>query len=898
MVIKNTYHFVKKYIPISWKEFLKRRLAFIIPRWRNYSALDNYSKWKKRTRLSSQNIQEKVEQIKNFKYRPKISFIMPVYNTEKEWLNLAIKAVRNQIYDNWELCIVNDGSTERYIKPLLDSWSNCDTRIKVYHSAINNKIAKSSNQAISMSTGVFIFILDHDDEIEKSTLFEIIKLLNKNPNADLIYFDEDKPLEDKKDKVVDFFFKPDWSPDLLRSNMYIPHCVLRKKIVDNIGGFREKFPIIAHDYDLVIRFSEKVPSQNIFHIPKVLYHWRDHPKSISNSSKIVSKTNEAALQVLNDYLNRNNIAGSVELGQMDNYWRIKYEIQGDPLVTIIIPIKNHVQYLKKCLKSIYNNTNYRNFEIIIVNNASDDPDTLEYINFVQKKDKIRVIEYPHPFNYSAINNYAAQEARGEFLLFLNVDTEIISRDWLRSMLEHAQRKDVGAVGAKLVYPNNTIQHAGIVLGWKKNGVAGHAFAGEAINSVSYKGFANCIRNVSAVTAACMMVRKDVFNGIGGFDENNLKIIYNDVDLCLRLCKSGFNIVYTPYAVLRHYETAIRDEESNDQPQEKQYMIDKWGEEIAHDPYYNPNFSLGQFYTLPLNPEHIVGAESKIFLSSDLYIRNSIIAELIQELRLKKEVFSIIDIGGYDGKLDLFLNANDHYKVLDTFRIESFNYIKGDVRNLELADDSCDIVISSEVLEHINSVDRERAVNEMVRVAKKYLIIGAPFKKKTTVDAEKQFNNFFKSITGQEHPWLKEHIENGLPDVKKFEAQLRRLNLRFTRVASGNINNWFLLQCMILYGEAHYVTSYKNAIKFYNSHYAEIGDFQEPVNRYIYIIPKQEEDIQEKLKDLLIKYQDIKVDPKKYFKFISMFFDALNENYKNKVGNVMLLKKIVKRILRR
>jgi len=546
---------------------------------------NEYEIWIDINYLSKKDINKMKEQIRKFKYRPKISIVMPVYNVEKIWLKKAVKSVFDQIYENWELCIVDDASTEKHIKRVLSKYIK-NEKVKIKFLKKNIGISGASNEALSLATGEFVGFLDDDDELSIDALFEIVKLLNRNPHADLIYSDEDKL--NSEGKRVEPFFKPDWSPDLLLSYNYICHfSVYRKKIINKVEGFRSGFEG-SQDYDLLLRFTEK--TDKIFHIPKILYHWRKLEGSTASTHKEKIAHVENSIKAIQDAMSRRGIEGVVEKGinfnQFESY-RVRRKLRNTPLVSIIIPTKDMVSFLQKNLKSVEEKTEYKNYEIIIVDNQSMKKETRAFFSAVSKKDYINVIKYKDEYNFSKINNFAVSQAKGIHILFLNDDTEVISPGWMTSMLEHSMRKEVGAVGAKLVYPDNTIQHAGTILGL--GGVAAHSHKNFSVNSNGYFGSLNTIRNYSAVTAACMMMRKKVFEEVGGFNEKDLPVAFNDVDLCLRMREKGYLIVYTPYAVLYHYESKSRGYDLN--PNEILFMKNKWNKILPSDPYYNPNLTL-------------------------------------------------------------------------------------------------------------------------------------------------------------------------------------------------------------------------------------------------------------------------------------------------------------------
>ncbi len=543
-----------------------------------------YEIWMDHYYLLKKDIENIKEQIKKFRHQPKISLIMPVYNVERKWLKKALQSVLGQIYENWELCLVDDASTRKHIKRFLSRYRD-NKKMNIKFLTKNQGIAGASNEALALAQGEFVGFLDDDDELSKDALFEVVRLLNQHPEADLIYSDEDKI--DLKGKRFQPFFKPDYSPDLLLSFNYICHfLVCRREIIQRIKGFRKGFEG-SQDYDLVLRLTEE--TDNVYHIPKVLYHWRQVKGSTSMGHKEKAVHIENSIKALSQALERRKIEGTVEKGinfhQFESY-RVKRKIRNEPQVSVIIPNKDKVSFLKRCVQSIQKKTDYPNYEIIIVDNKSEHPETLSFLSSLEEQEGIRVLPYEKEYNFSEINNLAAAHARGSHLLFLNNDTEVISPEWMTSMLEHVQREEVGAVGAKLLYPDDTIQHAGTLIGL--GGVAAHSHKKFPKTSNGYFGSLNTIRNYSAVTAACMMLRKEVFEEVGGFDKEHLPIGFNDVDLCLKLRKRGYLIVYTPYAVLVHYESQSRSDYLD--PDEVMFMKKKWGNQLASDPYYNPNLS--------------------------------------------------------------------------------------------------------------------------------------------------------------------------------------------------------------------------------------------------------------------------------------------------------------------
>ena len=546
---------------------------------------EQYQVWLSNNELTEEKLLELRREASQFSYQPVISIVMPVYNTEKKWLGIAIDSVINQVYLNWELCIVDDASTRKDVKKILKSYGAKDRRIKVRYLEKNLGISGASDEALTMASGEFVGFLDHDDELTRDALFQVVKVLNQNPNLDLIYSDEDK--KDLNDRRVEPFFKPDWSPDLLQSMNYISHfSVMRKSLIDKVGGFRRGFEG-SQDYDLILRVTEL--TDKIGHVQKPLYSWRKVPGSAAASTEAKPYARESAKKALRETLSRRGLLGTVTDG-FGGYYRVKYTMQGMPLVSIIIPTRDRVDLLKRCIESIESNTSYKNYEIVIVDNNSTDRATLAYL----KSLKHTVMRFEEPFNFSRINNFGAKYAKGEHLLFLNNDTEVVDEHWLDAMLEHSQRPEVGMVGGLLLYPSKgnsgtrkIIQHAGVIIGL--GGTANHAFRGLYHDHPNYFGLHRVIRNCSAVTAACAMIRRTVFDEVGGFNEN-LKVAFGDIDLCLRIRKKGYRVVYTPYAILNHDECATRGKLH---PSENEaYMIDKWkGAFIKGDPYYSPNLTL-------------------------------------------------------------------------------------------------------------------------------------------------------------------------------------------------------------------------------------------------------------------------------------------------------------------
>ena len=531
-----------------------------------------------------------IEEIKAFTYKPKVSIVMPVYNVEEQWLRACVESFRNQYYENCELCIADDNSSDAHIKPLLEEFKMLDSRIKVVYREENGHISEASNSALAIATGEFVGLLDNDDTLADFALYEVVKLLNQHPQADLIYSDEDKLSEDNKRSQP--FFKTDWAPDILLATNYICHFgVYRKNIIDEIGGFRKGYEG-AQDYDLVLRFTEK--TDQIFHIQKILYHWR----MISNSTAVNPDSKgyafEAGLKSLEDALERRGIKGTVSHGAFPGVYNIEYEIVNNGLVSVIIPTRDNAADLKACIDSIYEKTIYENFEIIVADNGSEKEETFKLFEYYTKKyqDQFKVVRIDMPFNFSKINNLAVQESKGEYLLFLNNDITVITKGWMKRMVSYAQQQHVGAVGAKLYYPDNTIQHAGVLLGM--GGVAGHGHVGYPRGDYGYFGKLVTTNNYSSVTAACMMVKREDFDRVNGFEEK-LTVAFNDVDFCLKLYEAGKYNVWLHNVELYHYESKSRGAEDTYSKYKRfnseiKYMKDHWLKYIKNDPYYNRNLT--------------------------------------------------------------------------------------------------------------------------------------------------------------------------------------------------------------------------------------------------------------------------------------------------------------------
>ncbi|MEO7600211.1 MAG: glycosyltransferase, partial [Opitutus sp.] len=527
-----------------------------------------------------------------------LSVIMPVYDTPDAWLVKAIESVRAQIYPHWELCIANDASSAPHVRRILDDYARRDARIRITHRETNGHISAASNSALGLVTGEFVALLDHDDEFAPHALSEVLFALIEKPTLEYLYSDEDKI--DELGRRSDPYFKPDWNPDLLLGQNYTCHLsVYRASLLRELGGFREGFEG-SQDWDLALRATAKLPSDKIHHIPHVLYHWRAIPGS--TALLIEGKQDYpfiAARKALQEHLQRTGT--SAELVPVEGrHWRLKRAMPDTaPKVSIVIPTKNATELLRLCLTTLLAKTTYPSFELIVVNNRSDDAVALAYLEELRRSD-VTVLDYDATFNFSALNNFAVRHAQGDVIAFLNNDIEVLTPDWLQEMVSQAIRPEIGAVGAMLYYPDDTIQHAGAILGLTgiagKEGVAGHAFKGFRRGVDGQRNRLRLVQNYSALTAACLVIRRTVFEQVGGFNEGDLPVAFNDIDFCLRIRKAGYRNLWTPFAEFYHHESASRGLE--DTPEkvkrfqgEVTYMRRTWSRLLDADPAYNPNLSL-------------------------------------------------------------------------------------------------------------------------------------------------------------------------------------------------------------------------------------------------------------------------------------------------------------------
>ena len=526
-----------------------------------------------------------------FDYKPLISIAVPAYQTPVEFLKQMIESLISQTYSEWELCIANASPDNEGMQKVLADYSARDSRVRFCNLKENLGIAENTNQAFAMAKGEFMGLLDHDDLLAPNALYEIVKALQDHPEADALYTDEDK-VTTELDEHFQPHLKPDFNLDLLRSNNYICHFfVVRRSIVEKAGGFRKEFDG-AQDYDFIFRCTEN--AREVLHVPEILYHWRTHKASTADNPASKMYAFEAGKRAIEANLERTKTKGIVTHTQDLGFYRVKYPVQGNPLVSVIIPNKDEKETLQTCLEMLEKNTSYQNFEIIIIENNSTTDEIFKYYKELSKDPRIHLLRWGKEFNYSAINNFGVAHAKGEYLLFLNNDVKAINPDWMEEMLGVCQRPEVGGVGAKLIYPDNTIQHAGCVIGM--GGIAGHMFVDMPADRTGYLHKASLLQDMSAVTAACLMMKKNVFEEAGGFTED-LAVAFNDVDLCLKVRKNDHLIVYDPYVKLYHMESKTRGAEDSKEKirrfqTEIEYMRCHWLDILKNgDPYYNKNLSL-------------------------------------------------------------------------------------------------------------------------------------------------------------------------------------------------------------------------------------------------------------------------------------------------------------------
>ena len=546
-----------------------------------------YQEWYEKNKPSEEELAR--QRKKKWKEPVTISVLVPAYRTPEVFLRQMIESVLNQTYPHLELCIA-DGSGENIsVKKVVKEYQAKDQRVRYQRLEKNEGIAGNTNAAIRMATGDYLALFDHDDLLSPNALFEVASTIEKD-KADVVYTDEDKVTSDLKEHFQPHF-KPDFNPDLLCSNNYICHLfVVKRSLALKLGGQDPAYDG-AQDYDFIFRCTEE--AEKIVHIAKILYHWRVHQASTADNPTSKMYAFDAGKRAIEAHLQRIGAKAEVSHTKDLGFYRVKYQVQGNPKVSIVIPNKDEKETLKKCLESIWQKTTYSNYEIILVENNSTTREIRDYYQELDGKNGVRVVYWDKEFNYSAINNFGISYAKGEYILCLNNDITVISPEWMEELLANCQRPEVGIVGARLYYPDNTIQHAGIVLGM--GGCAGSLFVGLARSRGGYLHKAALQQDLSAVTAACFMVKKEAFEKVGGFEEK-LAVAFNDVDFCLKVRHAGYLVVYDPYAELYHHESKTRGYENTEAKkrrfqEEIEYMRCHWMPDILRDPYYNENLSL-------------------------------------------------------------------------------------------------------------------------------------------------------------------------------------------------------------------------------------------------------------------------------------------------------------------
>ena len=553
---------------------------------------DPYERWMGEHRVRPSDVKRMRELVPFLALRPTFSVLMPVYETPEEYLRAALDSVLAQSYPDWELCVADDASQAPHVRAVLEEYAAADDRIKLVFRETNGHIAATSNSALALATGEFVALLDHDDLLSPDALFENALAINAQPGVDVIYSDEDKIDEDGRRR--DPYFKPDFSPESLLARNYVSHLgVYRRSLLERLGGFRLGFEG-SQDYDLILRATEV--TDRVAHVPRVLYHWRSHSASTAEARDQKGYAYDAAVRALEEALQRRGEPGRIETDdRTPGIYTVRYAITRPGRVSVIVPTRDHGADVDLCLTSLFERSKYPDLEVILLDNGSTDPESLRAFGrwLEREPERAKLVPYDVPFNFSRINNHAVEHATGTYLLFLNNDTELIAADSVEAMVEQAQRPRIGAVGAKLLYDDGTVQHGGVVIGL--GGVAGHSHKHYRGDAPGYFYTLQTVTNYSAVTAACLMMRREVFDEAGGFDEQ-LSIAFNDVDLCLRVRAAGYRNVYVPHAVLYHHESKSRGYEDTADKMarflgEQRIMQTRWRTGDVPDPYYNPNLTL-------------------------------------------------------------------------------------------------------------------------------------------------------------------------------------------------------------------------------------------------------------------------------------------------------------------
>ncbi len=573
--------------------------------WQSYDRLfaelsasdpSSYVRWieeQERTAVPTQEQQQAL--MAGWQWHPTFSVLVPTFDTDEAHLRACLESVAAQSYPHWELCIADDASSLPHVRRLLEEFQGRDSRVRVAFRDGNGHIAAASNTALELATGDFVALLDHDDVLAPHALFAFAAALQRNPDAQIVYSDEDKL--DAAGRRCEPFFKPDFSPDLLYSQNYVCHLgAYRRALVDEVGGFRPGFEG-SQDYDLLLRCVARLPSPTqVVHVPQVLYHWRRHEGSTAADHGRKDYAACAALRALAEHFDTADSGVTVETLEPGLY-RPRWPLpEPKPMVSLIVPTRDGGEVLEACLDALLRRTHYDPLEVLVVDNGSTCPRTLACLSSLRDDPRVRVLRYDQPFNFSAINNFAVEHANGTVIGLINDDVEAVNDGWLEEMVSHAVRPDIACVGAKLYYPDGRLQHAGVVLGI--GGVAGHSHKYLPGDSSGYFSRLRIVHNVAAVTGAALVVRKAVYQHVGGLDAQHLKVAFNDVDFCLKCLQAGYRNLWTPFAELVHHESKTRGEDTSPEKrarfqQECKIMRQRWGALLDNDPYYNPNLSLNR-----------------------------------------------------------------------------------------------------------------------------------------------------------------------------------------------------------------------------------------------------------------------------------------------------------------
>jgi O-antigen biosynthesis protein len=582
-------------MPVSWRTFFFARLPAglkrLLVQFRSRIIM-SYGNWiLQNDTLRDDDRRLIANHIASFRCKPKFSIVMPIYNASAGYLHGAIDSIRGQLYQGWELCVVSDAANSPNVRKALHQYARDDDRIRVHYREVNGGISACTNAALEMAAGEWIVLMDQDDTLAEHALYLVAEAINRDPNLAIIYSDVDHI--DEKGWRSNPYFKPDWDYDLfLGQNLINRLAAYRTDLVRRVGGFREGLEG-SQEWDFAFRVLDADPCARVYHIPFVLYHRRQTSRTSSNTP--ATGATDAAQRVVNDHLTRSGEAAVAMFFPQPSYLRIRRSLPTQPpLVSIVIPTKDRCDLLRRCVDGLVNRTNYEPVEIIIVDNGSSDPDAREFLGELRARPNFVIMEDSGPFNFSRLVNRGVAASSGDICVLLNNDIDIINDDWLDELTSHALRPEVGAVGAKLYYGDGSLQHGGVILGI--SGGAGHQHRYCAGASDGYFGRLKLTHNLSCVTAACLAVRRDVYNEIGGFEEKHLAVAFNDVDFCIRIREAGYNIIWTPHAELYHYESQSRGYDTTPEQErraaaEVKYIRTKWGRILDNDPFHNPNLSL-------------------------------------------------------------------------------------------------------------------------------------------------------------------------------------------------------------------------------------------------------------------------------------------------------------------